>query len=98
MNKPELTIAIAFRNPGQDFFIALQSVFAQSFADWELILCNDGSTDGALEFAQSLDDPRLRVINDGRSRGLASRLNEMVSLARGDYFFRMGADDIMPSD
>jgi glycosyltransferase involved in cell wall biosynthesis len=98
MIKPELTIGIAFKNPGQDFIIALQSVFAQSFADWELILCDDGSTDGALEFAQSLDDPRLRVISDGRSRGLAPRLNEMVSLARSDYFFRMDADDIMHPD
>jgi glycosyltransferase involved in cell wall biosynthesis len=98
INKPELTIGIAFKNPGQDFIIALQSMFAQSFADWELILCDDGSTDGALEFAQSLDDPRLRVISDGGSRGLAPRLNQMVSLARGNYFFRMDADDIMHPD
>src|SRR3954454_21211634 len=98
MIKPELTIGIAFRNPGQDFAIALQSVFAQSFADWELMLCDDGSTDGALEFARSLDDPRIRVINDGRSRGLAPRLNQMVLLARSNYFFRMDADDIMHPD
>jgi glycosyltransferase involved in cell wall biosynthesis len=98
MIKPTVTIGIAFKNPGQHFIIALQSVFAQTCDDWELILYDDGSTDGALEFSQSLDDPRLRVMTDGHSRGLAPRLNQMVSLARGGYFVRMDADDIMHPD
>jgi glycosyltransferase involved in cell wall biosynthesis len=98
MMKPEVTVGIAFRNPGREFVLALKSVFAQLFVDWELILCNDGSTDGALDFAQSIDDPRLRVISDGHSRGLAVRLNQMISVARGEFFFRMDADDAMHPD
>jgi glycosyltransferase involved in cell wall biosynthesis len=93
--KPEVTIGIPFRDPGPDFVLALKSVFAQSHTDWELLLCNDGSKDNSLALAQSLDDPRVRVTSDGQSRGLAPRLNQMVALARGEFFFRMDADDIM---
>jgi glycosyltransferase involved in cell wall biosynthesis len=70
-------------------------VLAQTFTDWELLLMDDGSTDGSLDFACSLDDPRILPISDGLQRGLNVRLNQMVALARGRYFFRMDADDIM---
>jgi len=95
MKKPEVTIAIPFFNAGRDLVESVQSVFAQTFHDWELILCNDGSDDASLDFARSLDDPRVRVLSDGRRRGLAPRLNETISAARGEYYFRHDADDVM---
>jgi glycosyltransferase involved in cell wall biosynthesis len=98
VNIPEVTIAIPFRNPGSDLVLAVQSVFAQSFSDWELILCDDGSDDDSLEFASSLDDPRVRVMSDGQGKGLAPRLNETVRAARGEFYFRMDADDAMHPD
>jgi glycosyltransferase involved in cell wall biosynthesis len=91
----KLTIGISFKNPGNDFKIALQSIFAQTFTDWELILVNDGSTDESLELANRINDKRVRVYSDGKSRGLNIRLNQMIELAKTPYFFRMDADDIM---
>jgi len=96
--KPIATIGISFRNPGKYFELAVKSVFAQSFPDWELILVDDGSTDGSVEFARSLDDERVRVLVDGRELNLNVRLNQMIDLARAPYFFRMDADDIMHPD
>ncbi len=74
---------------------AIRSVFAQTYSDWELILLDDGSSDGSLELARAVDDPRVRVLSDGANRGLAYRLNESVRVARGEYIARMDADDLM---
>jgi len=98
MRRPTVTIAIPFRNPGEDLVLAVKSVFAQSYSDWELILCDDGSDDGSVEFARSLDDPRVRVTVDGLRKGLAQRINETVCSARGQFYFRMDADDVMHPD
>jgi glycosyltransferase involved in cell wall biosynthesis len=95
MEAPLVSIGISFKNPGSYFRLALQSVFAQSFKDWELILVDDGSTDGSHALALNLRDRRVRAYSDGLCRNLNTRLNQMVRLARGKYFFRMDADDVM---
>ena len=95
MTHPQLSIGISFKNPGRYFELALQSIFAQTFADWELILIDDGSTDDSLTLAKQLNDRRVRVYCDGESRGLNGRLNQLVKLANAPYFLRMDADDIM---
>lgn len=92
---PLVSIGISFKNPGSYLRLALQSVFAQSFKNWELILVDDGSTDGSHALALNLHDYRVRAYSDGLSRNLNTRLNQMVRLARGKYFFRMDADDVM---
>lgn len=90
---PRLTVALPVFNGGADLRVAVASVLGQSFGDWELLLIDDGSTDGAIE-ALGLDDPRVRVIRDGANRGLAARLNQAIGLARGELFARMDADDV----
>lgn len=94
-NQPLLTIGLPFFNPGRFFEDCIKSVLAQTFEDWELLLVDDGSSDGSLEFAKSLDDPRVKVIADGQNRGLSCRLNQITELARGKFIARMDADDIM---
>jgi glycosyltransferase involved in cell wall biosynthesis len=88
-------MVIPFYNPGVFFLPALQSVFAQTFTDWELLLLDDGGTDGSVEVASRLQDRRVKVFADGANRGLSYRLNQGAQLASGEYLFRMDADDIM---
>jgi glycosyltransferase involved in cell wall biosynthesis len=95
---PAVSVVLPFLNPGLFFLPALQSVFAQTFSDWELLLLDDGSSDGSCEIAARIDDPRVRLIADGLNRGLSIRLNQGAQLARGEYLFRMDADDIMHPD
>jgi glycosyltransferase involved in cell wall biosynthesis len=76
----------------------VQSIFAQSFEDWELLLVDDGSTDGSLEAVLRITDPRVKVITDGSNRGLPHRLNQISDLARGEFIARMDGDDIMHPD
>ena len=92
---PQATIGISFKNPGPMFRIAVQSVFAQTVSDWELILMDDMSDDGSFEFASSIADPRVRTLRDGKTKSLSIRLNELSQLASAPYYFRMDADDIM---
>ncbi len=92
---PQLTIGISFKNPGKYFKLALQSVFAQTFTNWELILVDDGSKDDSLRLAKSIEDQRVFIYSDGQCKGLNVRLNQMIQLANASYFFRMDADDIM---
>lgn len=90
-----VTIAIPFYNAEKFLPDAIRSVFAQTFQDWELLLIDDGSTDGSLEIAKSVKDPRVRVISDGKNKKLAARLNEVTHLANYEYIARMDADDLM---
>jgi glycosyltransferase involved in cell wall biosynthesis len=91
---PAVTVGIPFYNARQTLADAVRSVFAQTFADWELILVDDGSTDGGLDVARSVNDSRVQVVSDGRNLGLSARLNQIVHLARGEYHARMDADDL----
>jgi len=63
-------------------------------SDFELLVMDDGSTDGSLDYVRALQDPRVRVFSDGMNRGLVYRLNEGIAAARGRYICRMDADDI----
>jgi len=90
-----VTIGIPFLNARRYLADAVRSVFAQTHPDWELLLIDDGSRDGSVDVVRHLDDPRVRVVSDGESRGLCARLNQIAALARGAYLARMDADDLM---
>jgi len=84
------------RNNRDTLALALQSIKGQTYDKWELLLIEDGSNDGsqaiAKKFAEA--DERIRLITDGVRRGLPERLNQAISLSRGEYFARMDGDDI----
>ena len=93
-----ITIGIPIYNAEAYLADAINSVLIQSFSDWELILLDDGSTDNSLQIAQSFDDPRIRILSDGKNRKLPIRLNQIIELAKYDYIARMDADDLMDVD
>lgn len=90
-----VTVGIPFFNNEKTLLDAIRSVFCQTFQDWELILVDDGSSDNSLNIARRIKDPRVNLISDGVNKGLIARLNQMVNMARGEYFARMDADDLM---
>jgi glycosyltransferase involved in cell wall biosynthesis len=95
VHSPLVTIGIPFLDAERTLLNAIRSVFAQSYANWELILIDDGSTDGGLELARSITDPRVRVYSDGKNLKLAARCNQIANLAKGKYVARLDADDLM---
>jgi glycosyltransferase involved in cell wall biosynthesis len=94
MPNPVITIAMPFYNSAATLELSIRSLLNQSYGDFELLLCDDGSSDQSLHIARSFDDPRLVCWRDGRRLRLAARLNECIDRARGRYLARMDADDI----
>jgi glycosyltransferase involved in cell wall biosynthesis len=75
--------------------LALRSILTQTYPNWELIVVDDGSTDRTAEIVSHVKDSRIRFIQEpAGNMGLASRLNQCVRLARGQYIARMDADDV----
>lgn len=91
----KLSIGIPFYNAENYLIDAIRSIFAQTWQDWELLLVDDGSTDNSLSIANSIKDPRVRVISDGCNRKLPYRLNQITREAKGEYLARMDADDLI---
>lgn len=74
---------------------AVQSIISQTYRDWELIMCDDGSQDHTYELAQSLaaSDSRIRVLKNATNLGLNATLNRCLTVASGLYIARMDGDD-----
>ena len=96
---PAVSVLVPVYNGGVFLRAALESLRAQTFADFECLVLDDGSTDGSGELAQAIaaGDPRLRVIRR-ENRGLVATLNELLQVARGDLIARMDADDVALPD
>jgi len=93
--KPRVTIAIPVFNGEKHIADAIKSILSQRYTNWELLIMDDGSEDRSLDICQSFDDPRIKIFKDGFNKGISHRLNESIHLARGDFYARMDADDIM---
>ena len=73
---------------------AVDSILGQSFADFELIIVNDGSTDATGALLAAISGPRVRVIENARNLGVTGSLNVGLDAVRGRYVARLDADDI----
>lgn len=92
--KPLVSVIMPVHNAAAYLAQAIDSVLAQTFGDFELLVLNDGSTDNSNEVIQRYSDKRLRVIQNEKNIGLTATLNKAVRLCRGEYIARMDADDI----
>ncbi len=81
-------------NAGRYLADAIESILAQSFEDFELIIINDGSTDESPLVIQSYLDQRIKFINHKFNSGLVAALNTGLQSATGKYIARMDQDDI----
>src|ERR1039457_6380295 len=94
MSTPLVSIAMPFYNAERTIGASIRSMLLQTYPNWELLLCDDGSTDASRELARAFHDPRIVVCGDQRRLQLGARLNECIERARGEYVARMDADDI----
>lgn len=91
---PVVSIVMAMRNSVRTIGLAVKSIQMQSLADWEMILIDDGSTDGGASTVEAFGDPRIRLYRENQTLGLAARLNQAIAMSRGEFIARMDADDI----
>ncbi|HZV11070.1 MAG TPA: glycosyltransferase family 2 protein, partial [Novosphingobium sp.] len=71
---------------------AITSVLAQTYADFELIIVDDGGQDRSVEICQGFEDPRIRIVHQA-NRGLAGARNTGILAARGRYLAFLDSDD-----
>lgn len=95
LHRPMVTVGLPVYNAENSVSPAIHSILSQTYGDFELIISDDGSTDESLAKIRQMDDPRIRIIEGKENRGIAYRINEQIEAARGVYFARMDADDLM---
>lgn len=92
---PAISVVLPVFNAEAFVRDAVKSILAQTFGDFELIIINDGSTDGSGSILKELaaSDSRI-VLVERANAGLVPTLNEGIELARADLIARMDADDV----
>ena len=91
---PKVSVLMPVYNGEKYLREAIESILKQSFADFEFLIINDGSTDKSREIILSFTDPRIRLIDNEENLKLIKTLNKGFKLAKGEYIARMDADDI----
>ncbi len=95
---PVVSILMPVYKTSQYLREAMDSMLAQTFTDFELIVLNDCSPDNAEEILDGYDDPRIVRYLGEKNTGLANILNVGMQMAKGKYIARMDSDDIsMPN-
>ncbi len=94
-NNPAISIIMSVYNNSSTVGKSMDSIIAQTFTDWEMIVCDDGSIDDSYiilnEYAKK--DCRIKVIRNIKNRGLAYSLNHAISVSRSNILARQDADD-----
>jgi len=91
---PKVSVLMAVHNGEKFVQEAIASLYGQTYQDFELIVVDDGSTDGTPEVLQQVKDSRTFIYRNAENQGLTKSLNKGLRLCRGDYVARMDADDV----
>ena len=96
--KPLVSVIMPMRNAAPFVEEAVGSILSQTWRNLELLVFDDGSTDGGGEIVSAISDARIRLLGTPEHAGIVSALNVCLDAARGTYIARMDADDISHRD
>lgn len=96
MHNPRVSVIMGIYNCAPYLQEALDSLYAQTFRDFEIILCDDGSMDSTynIAFENSKEHPNIVLLRNEKNMGLNVTLNRCLAVAKGEYIARMDGDDI----
>jgi glycosyltransferase involved in cell wall biosynthesis len=94
---PRVSLGLPVYNGARYLRAALESSVAQTFDDWELLICDNASTDGTAEICSEFvrRDRRIRYYRSATNRGAAPNYNWAFRLASGEYFKWADYDDVI---
>ena len=94
---PRVTLGVTAYNVERYLPLAFESVLAQDFTDFEVVVCDNRSTDRTWKICQeyAARDPRFRIHRNDENLGEAGNFARVVSLARGEFFRLTAHDDLM---
>jgi glycosyltransferase involved in cell wall biosynthesis len=90
----DVTVLMPVHNGERYLRPAIDSIFAQTYGDFEFVIVDDGSTDSTAQICRSYADARLRVITLAPNRGLSEALNAGLAGVRTELVARLDADDL----
>lgn len=94
---PKISVIMGIYNCADTLSEALNSLLTQTFQDFEVIMCDDGSADSTLQIAQQYVDmypEKFVLLKNDKNLGLNKTLNKCLAVAKGEYIARMDGDDI----
>lgn len=94
MQVSAVTVLMPVHNGALYLAEAVDSILRQTFADFELLVLDDGSTDDTPHILGACSDPRLAVIRNEKNVGVIAALNRGLEVAKGEFVARMDADDV----
>ena len=96
-NSPKVSVIIPSYNHERYVGGAIESVLAQTFEHFELVIIDDGSTDGSVKLIEGITDKRIRFYTQ-LNQGAAKTINRGIGLARGKYISVLNSDDLYHPD
>jgi hypothetical protein len=90
---PVVSVCMASYNHAPFIRTAVDSVMSQSFTDWELVITDDGSTDGTIEAIEDIRDERMHIERFPENRTACVALNHSIRRARGAFIAVLNSDD-----
>ena len=90
---PRVSVFIPSYNHAPYVAAAIESVLDQTFQDFEIVVTDDGSSDGTPDIVAALEDPRIHLNRFAVNRGAAVAVNDALRRCRGDYLALLNSDD-----
>lgn len=91
--RPLVSVVLPVYNGGAYLWESIQSILSQTYDNFELIIIDDGSTDGSASNIEKFQDARIRFQRQA-NKGLPATLNVAIAMSHGEYVARQDADDV----
>jgi glycosyltransferase involved in cell wall biosynthesis len=95
---PKISVLMSVYNGERFLQEAIDSILAQTYKDFELIIVDDASSDGTQQILDSYSDPRIVRFRNEKNLGIGKSLALATAIAKAHYFAKMDADDISEPD
>ena len=95
---PRVSVVMPAYNDERYVAEAIQSVLAQTYQDFELVITDNGSSDGTANVIKSFQDPRIRLLSLAKNRGHCGGMNNSVNAAQGEFLALLNSDDAFYPD
>lgn len=93
VDRPRVSVVMAVYNGAAYVHQAIESILGQTYADFELVLVEDGSTDETPQLLRQYNDRRILLVENNRNLGLTKSLNRGIGASHGEFIARQDADD-----
>ena len=95
-----ISIVMGVYNAQDTLRAAINSIIAQTFTDWEMIIVDDGSTDNTYKILDEFSNnhSKILIVKNSKNMGLPYCLNKGIGMSKGEFIARMDADDISYPD